>query len=95
MSAKRFIVLSDSERIYLEGIKKNSSLERERNRSHALLLSSQGFDMDSLACIFGVYRRAITLWFNRWESLGIDGGISDAPRSGRPRIFTASEEKKL
>lgn len=51
--------------------------------------------MDSLASIFSVYRRAITLWFNRWESLGIDGGISDAPRSGRPRIFSPSEEKKL
>jgi hypothetical protein len=95
MSSKRFISLTDDERDYLHFVKKSSSLERERDRSHGLLLSSEGYSMDMISSIFKISRDTVTSWFNRWDSLKIDGGISDAPKSGRPRIFTASEEKKL
>ena len=77
----------------LEGVKKDSTNERERDRAHALLLSSQGFDISNLSSIFGVNRNTITDWFNRWSACGIEG-LSDAERCGRPRIFSELEEKK-
>lgn len=94
MSSKRFIYLSASEIKYLESQKKRSSVERERDRAHALLLSSRGYSMDSITSIFNISRDTVTSWFNRWEDLGVKGGLSDAPKSGRPTIFSSSEQKK-
>ena len=90
---KRYVHLSESAISGLEALKKHSSSERIRDRSHALLLSHQGFDIPNLSSIFGVNRNTITDWFNRWEASGIEG-LADADRSGRPRIFSESEEKK-
>lgn len=90
---KRYVNLSESDILVLEDVKKNSTGERERDRAHALLLSNRGFDIPNLRSIFEVNRNTITDWFNRWEAEGISS-LSDASRSGRPRIFSALEEKK-
>jgi len=90
---KRYVRLSKDEVSFLEHLKKTSSSERERNRAHALLLSNLGYDIPNLSIIFGVNRTTISEWFNRWETDGIVG-LSDAARSGRPRTFSESEEKK-
>ena len=50
--------------------------------------------MDSITSIFNISRNTVTSWFNRWEDLGVKGGLSDAPKSGRPTIFSSSEQKK-
>ena len=94
MSLKRFITLSVSECKYLKSQKKRSCVERERDRAHALLLSSEGYSMGDISVIFSVSRDTVTAWFNRWEELKKHGGLSDAPKSGRPTIFSSSEQKK-
>ncbi len=55
-----------------------------RKRAHAILLSHKGYKIDDLALIFEADRDTISSWLKRWEEEGL-GGLSDAPRSGRPR----------
>ena len=77
-----------------KGLKKEGLTERIKDRIHALLLSSKGFIVKELSTIFEVRRETILAWYNRWERDGI-AGLSDAPKSGRPRIFDETEEKKF
>ena len=57
-----------------------------------MLLSSKGFSVNDLTVVFDVRRATILAWYNRWERDGI-AGLSDALKSGRPRIFNEAEEK--
>lgn len=90
---KRYVELSSSEELLLKKIKKTSNSERERDRAHALLLSSKGQSIEELSSIFEVRRATITEWLNRWNTSGIQG-LSDSSKSGRPPIFNESEQKK-
>lgn len=91
---KRSIKLEAGERIMLQELKKEGLTERIRDRSHALLLSAKGFDVGQVSEIFGVERKTVLGWYNRWEREGFDG-LSDRSKSGRPRIFDEVEEKKF
>jgi transposase len=90
---KRFIHLSEEEEQFLKTVKKQSSSERERDRSHALLLSHQGHTIAGLSKIFDVRRATISEWLDRWEEHK-KAGIADAIKSGRPPIYTVAEQKK-
>jgi transposase len=48
-----------------------------------LLLSDQGYDVESLANIFGTTRQAIYRWFDRYEADGTEG-LRTKTRSGCP-----------
>jgi len=89
----RSVELSKEEEQKLKHIKKHSASERERDRAHALLLSSKGHSIELLSRIFEVRRATVSEWFNRWEEFKLDG-LADAPKSGRPTIYTAEEQKK-
>lgn len=91
---KRYIKLEEGARILLQELKKEGLTERIRDRSHALLLSDKGFDVGQVAEIFGVERKTVLGWYNRWEREGVEG-LSDHSKSGRPRIFDELEEKKF
>jgi len=91
---KRYVKLSSLEEKELRAWKKNSHLERERDRAHAILLSNKGYSIEQLSGIFEVRRATMGEWFDRWEESGIKG-LSDAAKKGRPSIFTKSEQKKL
>jgi transposase len=90
----RYVKLTSSEEKLLKALKKEGLTERIRDRSQALLLSSKGFSVKDLSTIFEVRRETILDWYNRWERDGI-AGLSDALKSGRPRIFNETEEKKF
>ncbi len=89
----RFIELTKKEERRLKHIKKHGTSERERDRSQALLLSNRGHSIEFLSGIFEVRRATISEWFNRWEEAEFDG-LVDAPKSGRPTIYTEEEQKK-
>lgn len=91
--AKRYIKLSEDDIKFLNYRKKTSESNRVRDRSHALLLSNKGYDIQGLSEIFDVRQATVIDWFNRWESEG-NNGLADRMKSGRPRIFTEDEEKK-
>ena len=79
--------LSDSERLELEQVHRSGQSHRERVRAHAVLLSSQGFDRDTLATIFFTDRNTISDWLTRFEQGGV-AALRDAPKSGRPSKLT-------
>lgn len=89
----RHIELSTAEHKQLIALKDSSENSRVIERCHALLLSDKGYKIEQLSDIFEVRRDTIGDWFNRWEAHGIKG-LLDAPKSGRPRTFNPSEEKK-
>jgi transposase len=91
---KRYITLTESTEKFLKLYKKNCSLERGRDRAHALILSNKGYSIEQLSAIFEVRRATIGEWFDKWEKLG-PIGLGDARKSGRPRVFNDSEQKKL
>ncbi len=66
---------------------------RVRNRSHAVLLSAQGYSIDQIAQICRVDRDTVSLWLNQWNQSKL-AGLADEARSGRPRTLTAQEEEQ-
>lgn len=45
---------------------------RVRNRSHAILLSAQGYPIDEIAVICKAHRNAVSRWLERWKECGVD-----------------------
>ncbi len=67
----------------LEHLHREGGSHRERVRAHAVLLSSQGFSLESLASIFFVDRDTVSRWLGRLAEGGV-AALEDAPRPGRP-----------
>jgi transposase len=66
---------------------------RIRNRSHAILLSREGFAVAEIAKICRVDRDTVSVWLDNWNELG-SKGLADDERSGRPAILTLEEQEK-
>lgn len=91
MRAKRYINLEPSEVLTLEEGYKNVSHHQFKSRCHCLLLSNQGYDMASLAKIFGITQPSITHWFDSWQQKGI-AGLRNQSGQGRKFILTQSDK---
>lgn len=65
-----------------------------RMRAHAVLLSSEGFDVSTLCRIFSVDRDSITSWIDRFE-LGGPEALKDADRPGGPQKLSQEDQKIL
>ena len=75
--------ITDEDRLVLEQMKRHNHNYMMRTRAHAILLSDEGMDVQSLAQVFDVCRQTISKWINVWETEGVDA-LMDKPRSGRP-----------
>lgn len=76
----------------LKELMKNNANHRARVRAHAILLSDQGFKMKAIAEILFVSQvETISLWFKRWEIMGLVG-LFDEGRPGRPEILREAEK---
>ncbi|MEI7575247.1 MAG: IS630 family transposase, partial [Methylotenera sp.] len=85
--------LSCEENTTLNEIHKNHWNHAPRVRSHAILLSAQGFKLSKISEILSVCRQTVATWVHAWENDGICGLI-DLPRSGRPCILCDESEVK-
>ena len=65
-----------------------------RMRAHAVLLSSEGFDVGTLMRIFSVDRDSVSSWIDRFESGGADA-LKDADRPGGPPKLNEEDQKTL
>ena len=65
-----------------------------RRRAHAIVLSHQGHTINHICKILSVTRETVSLWFDAWEAQGLEG-LRDKPRTGRPAIYTDSEQERL
>jgi transposase len=73
-------------------ISKNGKSKQERVRSHALILSNDGYKSQEIANIFDVTQRTVFQWFKDFKELGLD---SLSIQSGRGRKTKLSVEKDL
>ena len=78
----------------LKRIYKQSSHYQVRQRSHCLLLKSQGVKLKQLKMIFQVSEKTLYNWFNAWESRGLVG-LYNRPGRGRKRTFNDQQIEQI
>jgi transposase len=86
--------INEATRKELERICHDDTSFKRRSRAHAILLSDRGYRLEQLADIFSTDRDTVSQWLTNWENHAFDG-LSDARRSGRPRLTTASEDSLI
>jgi len=91
---KRFINLTDKERIWLEKGRKSGKKGTFRQRCHYILLSDQGLTIQQIADIYQVGRQTIAGWFNRFEARGISG-LHTGKGKGRPPIVRIDNKTEI
>jgi transposase len=89
---KKFIELTEAEKITLQEGEKNGKARAFRERCHCLRLSAEGYRVKELAGIFRVCEISIYTWFKRWEVGGIVG-LRDKTGRGRKAILQAEDLK--
>lgn len=93
----RYINLSPDQQTQLTLLYKTSQDHRERQRAHALLLSSRHYGIAELATLFDVDRDTISRWMDHWEQWPTDSqeppDLQDQYRSGRPSTLSADQKK--
>ena len=87
---KKFIKLSEAEKITLQEGNKNGRAKVFQERCHCLLLSAEGYQVKELARIFRVSQMSVYAWLKRWEKSGIVG-LRDKQGRGRKPILTAED----
>ena len=87
---KKFIELTEVEKITLQEGEKNGKAKAFRERCHCLWLSSEGYQVKELARIFQVSEISIYSWFKRWETGGIVG-LRDKQGRGRKPLLQAED----
>ncbi len=86
----RFIKdITDKQRQDLEKIHKDSKSYQERNRCQCILLSNQGYQVQTLANIFKVSELSIYNWFDRFETKSVEG-LKNQKGKGRKPILTTT-----
>ncbi len=66
---------------------------RVRNRSQAILLSSEKISVAKIAGICRADRDTFSGWIDNWIEFGFDA-LADEQKSGRPPILSEEEEEK-
>lgn len=65
-----------------------------RRRAHAIVLSHKGYSINQISDILAITRETVSLWFDAWESTGLEG-LRDKARSGRPAIYDERDRERL
>jgi transposase len=92
--ASRFVQLDDADRIWLEQQWKQEPSHSTRSRAHAILLSSQRYNIVQISNILGVTYETVENWFDRWDEHRRDG-IGDNARIGRPPKLEPKDQNIL
>lgn len=81
--------ITDQQKADLIQVHKFSKSYQERNRCQCIILSSQGYQVQALAALFGVSDLSIYKWFNRFEKHGV-AGLKNQEGKGRKPILRTS-----
>lgn len=87
---KKFIQLSEAEKITLQEGMKNGKSHLFRARCHCLLLSAEQGEVKDLAAVFRVSLITVYGWLKRWENSGLVG-LRDLPGRGRKPILKPAD----
>jgi transposase len=63
---------------------------RAVERARIVWQAHQGVRVPAIARALGLSEATVRLWLKRFNACGVDG-LSDAPRSGRPPVYDATE----
>src|SRR5271155_5795172 len=64
-------------------------------RATALLAVNQGTGISNIASLLGVTRQTIYNWISAYSEDNKKTNLSDAPRSGRPRLLTQEVDASI
>lgn len=81
--------ITEQQRQCLEKVHKCSKSYQERNRCQCILLSNQGYQVQTLAKLYKVSELSIYKWFDRFEKAGVEG-LKNQKGKGRKPILTIS-----
>lgn len=82
---RRPIELSETEREALDALSRRTTIDfRTGQRARIILLSAEGLQDDDVAERLSCGVSTVRKWRKQWFAEGLEG-LSDAPRSGRPR----------
>jgi len=84
--------LNKNDKEKLTEIMRYDEKTRVRMRAHSILLSSQGYSIDTIADIYQVHRNSVSGWIREWQETGYES-LSDNPKSGRPTILDEAEQE--
>ena len=91
---KRISCLTEVEQMPLACAHHDAPWPAFRRRAQALLLSAKGYSCKAIADLLSVHRTSVSLWIDAWEAKGL-AGLRDAPRSGRPPLYSDAERARL
>ena len=84
------IRLEPGDRAELERVVAAHSSERRLvERARVILLSADGLTVPQIVARVGLSQKGVSKWRGRFAELGM-GGLRDAPRSGKPKVYDAS-----
>ena len=83
--------LRDEEASDLRALAHGQKLEaRRRDRARICWLSHEGHAVSAIVAQTGISERTVRRWITRFNAQG-PAGLDDAPRSGRPPVYTTEE----
>ncbi|BAU64976.1 transposase [Stanieria sp. NIES-3757] len=74
-------------------ISKGSQFPQVRNRAKLIILSHQGMSLGQLMQLFGVSRRTVYNWVNRWKKQGIVGLYNQKGRGRKAKLSYEQQEQ--
>ena len=86
--------LGEAEESTLQEAQRYGPTPRLRQRAQGVLWSAQGYRIGEIARLLSVHRVTVSSWLSQWEQQGLRG-LYDSERSGRPAIYSASEQQRL
>jgi len=86
--------LSRETKHVLQRLYTQSKHYRVRQRAHCILLSAQGYRIDTLMEIFTVSRRTMINWLNAWEARRLPG-LYDLKGKGKKPALTPAQKEQI
>ncbi len=93
--APRLAVRPKDRRALVELIRKPTAPQRSVIQAKVVLDAAKGLAHREIAQRTGISRNSVMLIRNRYEAEGMESVLSDAPRSGRPKIISEALVEKM
>ena len=91
----RTFILSEEQSAGLRRQLKQSQSSSVYRRATALLAVNQGTSVSNIASLLGVTRQTVYNWIAAYSGNAPDSDLHDAPRSGRPTLFTEAIDARI
>jgi LuxR family maltose regulon positive regulatory protein len=89
MQPRDIVHLTENHRETLQQVVRAGKTEnRVAQRARMLLLADEGENNSAIAERLGVERHTVQRIRSRYGQQGLEAALQDAPRSGRPRVFS-------